>query len=80
MINKERLRECLEKENKKFCEIMSKNHSHGQFCYEQGYADATAEVITKLDAGEFDVKGKENVSSNSRCFLENLKNYARIQM
>ena len=54
MISKEKLRKFLDKENKKFCEIMIKTGSCGQFCYEQGYADATAEIITKLDAGEFD--------------------------
>jgi len=56
MIDKNKLREFLVKENVKANDEIAKGGAIHIYYYNLGHAHATAETITKLDAGEFDSK------------------------
>ena len=62
MIDKKKLREYLVKENVKANDAIDQSSAIHISYYNLGHANATAEIITKLDSGQFDIReGDENV-------------------
>ena len=54
MISKEKLRKFLMEKNKGALDTMGEVEDNGQRYFIDGYSESLCEIITKLDAGEFE--------------------------